>query len=244
MIDPVPSATTTAVLPNSGKPALPHLAGQYSEPKHGFDFRRFWHSLVERIWIVALCVLAGLFLALGYLARTPNLYQGHTVLEVEFEEPRIITTEDPTARMRSMFLASQEALRTIEQNLTNQTLLTRVIRSEGLAGDGGRALLGQGSGAASSATPNTGPSPGASKTQNAISVTSFTPLEEALGRALAGTVKPVIRRGSRLIDLYVTNRDPAMAQRLAEAIGRSQALPQLTAGSKLVRNFFHPSVLG
>ena len=222
MIDPVPSATTTAVLPNSGKPALPHLAGQYSEPKHGFDFRRFWHSLVERIWIVALCVLAGLFLALGYLARTPNLYQGHTVLEVQFEEPTIITTEDPTARMRSMFLASQEALRTIEQNLTNQTLLARVIRSEGLAQDGGRALLGQGivSGAASGATPNTGPSPGASRTQSAISVTSFTPLEEALGRALAGTVKPVIRRGSRLIDLYVTNRDPAMAQRLAEAIGR------------------------
>jgi uncharacterized protein involved in exopolysaccharide biosynthesis/Mrp family chromosome partitioning ATPase len=198
------------------------LAGQYAEPKHGFDFRRFWHSLVERIWIVALCVLAGLFLALGYLARTPNLYQGHTVLEVEFEEPTIITTEDPTARMRSMFLASQEALRTIEQNLTNQTLLARVIRSEGLAEDGGRALLGQGivSGAASSATPNIGPSPGASKTQSAISVTSFTPLEEALGRALAGTVKPVIRRGSRLIDLYVTNRDPTMAQRLAEAIGR------------------------
>src|SRR5438132_12676325 len=134
----------------------------------------------------------------------------------------IITTEDPTARMRSMFLASQEALRTIEQNLTNQTLLTRVIRSEGLAEDGGRALLGQGivSGAASSATPNTGPSPGASRTQSAIGLTSFTPLEEALGRALAGTVKPVIRRGSRLIDLYVTNRDPAMAQRLAEAIGR------------------------
>ena len=144
MIDPVPSATTRAVLPNSGKPALPHLAGQYSEPKHGFDFRRFWHSLVERIWIVALCVVAGLFLALGYLARTPNLYQGHTVLEVQFEEPTIITTEDPTVRMRSMFLASQEALRTIEQNLTNQTLLARVIRSEGLAEDGGRALLGQG----------------------------------------------------------------------------------------------------
>ncbi len=33
-------------------------------------------------------------------------------------------------------------------------------------------------------------------------------------------VKPVIRRGTRLIDLYVTNRDPVMAQRLAEAVGR------------------------
>src|SRR5438132_10436178 len=134
----------------------------------------------------------------------------------------IITTEDPTARMRSMFLASQEALRTIEQNLTNQTLLARVMRSEGLAEDGGRALLGQGivSGAASGATPNTGPSPGAIETQSAVGVGTFTPLEEALGRALAGMVNPVIRRGTRLIDLYVTNRDPAMAQRLAEAIGR------------------------
>src|SRR4029077_156719 len=37
--------------------------------------------------------------------------------------------------------------------------------------------------------------------------------------ALAGMVKPMIRRGTRLIDLYVTNRDPAMAQRLPEAGG-------------------------
>ena len=37
---------------------------------------------------------------------------------------------------------------------------------------------------------------------------------------MVGMVKPVIRRGSRLIDLFVANRDPAMAQRLAEAIGR------------------------
>src|SRR6202040_314953 len=43
---------------------------------------------------------------------------------------------------------------------------------------------------------------------------------EALGGAMTGMVKPVIRRGTRLIDLNVTNRDPVMAQRLAEAVGR------------------------
>ena len=32
--------------------------------------------------------------------------------------------------------------------------------------------------------------------------------------------KPIVRRGTRLIDLYVTHGDPAIAQRLAEAIGR------------------------
>ena len=49
---------------------------------------------------------------------------------------------------------------------------------------------------------------------------AFTPMEDGLGGALSSMVKPVIRRGTRLIDLYVTNRDPAMAQRLAEAVGR------------------------
>ena len=121
-----------------------------------------------------------------------------------------------------MFLASQEALRTIEQNLTNQTLLARVVRSEGLAQDGGRALLGQSvvANKSSSATERTEPSQAANKTQNASGVTTFTPLEEALGRGMAGMVHPVIRRGTRLIDLYVTHGDPAMAQRLAEAVGR------------------------
>jgi len=220
MIDPAQSVKGTNVPTGFEKPAV-SLTGQYAEGLQRFDFRRFWHSFVERIWIVAICVLAGLFLALGYLARTPKLYQGHTVLEVEFQEPTVIATEDPTTRMRSAFLASQEALRTIEQNLVNQTLLARVVRSEGLTEDGGRALLGLSivSDKASGETQRTDSSQ-TGKTQNASGLTTFTPLEEGLGRAMAGMVKPVIRRGTRLIDLYITHRDPAMAQRLAEAIGR------------------------
>ncbi len=222
MIDPAQSSIGTTVSTNSGKPVLSDLTGHYSDELQRFDFRRFWHSFVERIWIVAICVLAGLFLALGYLARTPKLYQGHTVLEVEFQEPTFLPTDDSTTRMRSMFLASQEALRTIEQNLTNQTLLSRVVRSEGLAADGGRALLGQSvvPGKKSNPTPRTETSETGPKTQSASGGTTFTPLEEGLGRAMAGMVRPAIRRGTRLIDLYVTHPDPVMAQRLAEAVGR------------------------
>ncbi|MBA3960637.1 MAG: polysaccharide biosynthesis tyrosine autokinase [Chthoniobacterales bacterium] len=191
------------------------------EPRRGFDFRHFWHSIMERLWIVALCTVAGLFLSLGYLARTPKLYQSHAVLEVDFQEPTMITGEENTSRIRSMFLASQEALRTIEQNLTNLTLMARVVRSEGLADDGGRALLGR-----DADEPNehkTTPAPSKATPAAAtdtFGASAFTPMEEGLGRALSGMVKPVIRRGTRLIDLYVTNRDPAMAQRLADAVGR------------------------
>src|SRR5438034_8140106 len=194
------------------------LTGPYAEGLQRFDVRRFWHSFVEKIWIVAICVLAGFFLALGYLARTPKLYQGHSVLEVEFQEPSFLPTDDSNTRMRSMFLASQEALRTIEQNLTNQTLLSRVVRSEGLAADGGRALLGQTVVIDKPQRTET-PQPGA-KAQSASGGTTFTPLEEGLGRAMGGMVRPAIRRGTRLIDLYVTHPDPVMAQRLAEAVGR------------------------
>jgi polysaccharide biosynthesis transport protein len=223
VVDPSLPEAIAANTPNPGSRALSHLPGEFAGPKGGFDFRRFWHSFVERIWIVALCVLAGLFVALGYLARTPKLYQGHTVLEVEFQEPTLMTTGDSAARVRPTFLASQEALRTIEQNLTNQTLLARVIRSEDLAKDNGRALFGGQNitdSSKPSATPSSGRSADLNKTESAVGVTTFTPLEEALGRAVTRMVKPVIRRGTRLIDLYVTNRDPVMAQRLAVAIGR------------------------
>ena len=219
MIDPAQSLTRTTVSSNSEKPSQP-LTAEYAEGLQRFDFRRYWHAFLERIWIVGICVLAGLFLALGSLARTPKLFQAHTVLEVELSDPTPISTEDSAVRMRSAFLGSQEALRTIEQNLTNQTLLSRVVRSEGLAQDGGRALLGQNIAIDKSSNPakSDDASP-AAKTQSSGAVT-FTPVEEALGRAMAGMVKPVIRRGTRLIDLFVTHRDPAMAQRLVEGIGR------------------------
>src|SRR4029453_11437196 len=105
-------------------------------------------------------------IALGYLARTPKLYEGHTVLEVEFQDPTLVAAQDSAAGVRSRFLGSQEALRTIEQNLTNQTLLARVVRSEGLAQNSGRALLGQSVVADknSSTTERTGPSADANKT--------------------------------------------------------------------------------
>ena len=140
-VAPHPKSTTS-----EASPIFSTTTGASIDPtaeRRGFDFRHFWHALIERIWVVVLCVLAGLFIALGYLARTPKLYQGHIVLEVEFAEPTFVNAEDSALRSRSTFLASQEALRTIEQNLTNRSLLARVVRAEGLADDGGRALLGQ-----------------------------------------------------------------------------------------------------
>ncbi|MDQ6655276.1 MAG: polysaccharide biosynthesis tyrosine autokinase [Verrucomicrobiota bacterium] len=190
----------------------------------GFDLLQFWHALLAKSWVVVACVVAGLLLAIGYLAKTPKLYQGRVVLEVDVQDPTPIRSDDSSSRMRTMFLASQEAMRTIEQNLLNRSLLARVVRAEGLADDGGKALLGQSllaSGGNADAVPKATPSPAGGSGAAALgSQTSVTPVEEALAGALSTMVKPVIRRGTRLIDVYVLNRDPEMAQRLADAIGR------------------------
>ncbi len=222
MIDQHLREPVSAPFPSATDTVLSRASEQLVEAKSGFDLRHLWQLVIERIWIVAVCVLIGLLLALGYLGRTPKLYQGHVVLEVDFQEPTVIAGEQSALRVRSMFLASQEALRTIEQNFTNRSMLARVVRAEGLAEDGGRGLLGQSiqSQKQRVSSPRSTPARAGYAMENLNTAPSFTPLEEALGGALSGMVKPVIRRGTRLIDLYVTNRDPAMAQRLSEAIGR------------------------
>lgn len=222
MIPPsrAPSASVSAAAPQS--------SFEDFTQKRGFNFRHFWHLCLERLWIVTLCTIAGLFLSLAYLARTPKLYQGHTVLEVDSQEPTVLNNDASLARAGSTSLASQEALKTIEQNLRNWSFLARVVRAENLAEDGGRALLG---GRFSDAKENR-PSPKLASTPSRKMMEfavdpSVTPLEEALGDAISSMVMPVIRRGTRLIDLYVTNRDPAMAQRLAEAVGREFILSSI-----------------
>jgi capsular exopolysaccharide synthesis family protein len=164
-----------------------------------------------------------LLLAAVYLIRTPKLYRSHLGLEVEFQDASGVTGDEVSARMRSAFLASQETLRTIEQSLTSATLLARVIRAEGFADDGGKALLGHSILADSEGRPPREPSPAARQAAtpgSTAAAQAFTPIEQALAAELSLRVKTQIRRGTRLIDVFVTNRDPLVAQRLAEAIGR------------------------
>src|SRR5687767_8435459 len=201
----VPASAATREVAPAVNPSLGNVG---FEPRNRTDFRHLWHTVLEKLWILILCTIAGLFLAFGYLARTPKLYQGHIVLEVDIQEPNLVRSDDGASRLRSAFLASQDALRTIEQNLTNRTLLARVIGAEGLAEDDGRALLGQ--------TKGKAPPPQKEATgARPVAETALTQTEQALGGALSTMVKPVVRRGTRLIDLYVVNEDPSLAQRLA-----------------------------
>lgn len=94
----------------------------------GFDYRQFVHYLLEKSWVVVLCLLAGTFLAVGYLYRTPPLYQSRSVLEVDVQAQRIA----PVEGIETMNFQSQEQLRTIEQNLRTRSLMERVVLANDL----------------------------------------------------------------------------------------------------------------
>src|SRR5437764_723303 len=206
----LPTATSSPGAPPFAPASHSSLGPGAFESAKGVDFRHLWHTVLEKLWILVLCFLAGLFLAIGYLARTPKLYQGHVVLEVDIQEPTLVRSDDGASRMRSAFLASQDALRTIEQNLTNRTLLARVIRAEGLAEDNGRALLGQSKGVLPAPKKDTRLTPTASES-------ALTQMEEALGDRPCTMANPVVLRGTRRSDLYVVDTHPSLAQRPADA---------------------------
>lgn len=206
-------SSAPAYAPGAGQgPSGPDYGPSYGAGTAGVDWRALLQLGLERGWVVVALGLLGLALAWGQLARSVRLYQSHLVLEVQSQAPSLVDAGlgggaaggGGGARLGGGVVGGQEALLTIEQNLRNRALLVRVLRSEGLLGaEGARALLGPPPTTADPATPPAPP-----------------PGEEALAGVLAAQTQATIRRGTRLIDLWVVNRDPAMAQRLAEAVGR------------------------
>ena len=98
----------------------------------------------------------------------------------------------PVTPSRPETFQSLEQLRTIEQNLRNRSLMERVVRAADLV----------------------------------HAPTFLPPAEdghpysaESLAGVLGGMVNPVIRRGTRLIDIFVTHTDPALAQKIADTVG-------------------------
>ena len=42
-------------------------------PATGFDIKRLYHTLLERSWLIAICLVLAVLLTLGYIQRQPVL---------------------------------------------------------------------------------------------------------------------------------------------------------------------------
>ena len=88
-------------------------------------------TLIQRAWLIALCVGLALVGATYYAKRAPRIYEATATVQVEQEEQRLIKIEQVVKED----LRTLEIMNTIVQKLSSQPLLQRVLETNGLAKD-------------------------------------------------------------------------------------------------------------
>ena len=84
--------------------------------------------------MIILFVIFTLFAAVGYLVWAPKIYESRAVIEVAQETPRVNNIQDFNAD-GAADMKLPEVLKTIEQVLLSDTLLLRVVKTNGLDKD-------------------------------------------------------------------------------------------------------------
>ena len=148
------------------------------------DAVQLYHRVRRRWWVIALAVLACAAAAFGYLARAPKIYASRAVIQVQQQGQKFMNGPSPGEDLKSA-----EDLKTVEQGLTSQSLLLRVVRAAGLEHDPAFAK----------------PKKDGSKYRDSELVEMF-----------QAKLSVDLRRGTRLIDLVIEDRDPERAQALVK----------------------------
>jgi polysaccharide biosynthesis transport protein len=152
-----------------------------------FDFAHLCHLLLSKAWVIILFIALGLSAAIAYLGWAPKIYESRAVIEVGQETAKVNNIQDFNTDNAS----NSDALKTIEQTLSSDTLLLQVVKANGLDKD------------PSFAPPR--------KDGSAY-------LDTELAGRFSSKVNVKVRRGTRLIDVTVGDTDPKQAQKLAESM--------------------------
>src|ERR1700730_4877687 len=154
-----------------------------------FDFAHIAHLLLAKAWVIVLTIVLVLMAAITYLVLTPKIYESRAVLEVAQDTRRINNIQDFTEDNGGN--KTPEVLKTIEQALLSDTLLLQVVKANGLDKDPEFAI------------PKKDGSPY---------------LDTELVGRFKSKVTVKLRRGTRLIDIMVDDKDPKQAQKLASSM--------------------------
>jgi len=152
-----------------------------------------WHHLLmlaQRHYRLFLAVfLPVVVLTIAYLAFTKSLYQSTATVQVG---QRVHTDIQTSADGAGEDLSSEDAVKTIEQNMQNYDLFEAVVRLPDIASDPDF-IVGYSHG-------------------------DSTPSNSDLADWLRANTKIELRHGTRLIDVTVYHRVPQMARKLAQAL--------------------------
>lgn len=162
-------------------PAHTSLHHLLDEVGGAVDFRRIFHLLLHRWWVVAIIVAICMLAALAQVMRQPKIYESRAVLQVQQKEQQIVNIDGVNQENPS----SPDFINTVVQSLMSRNLMLRVIDASNLR-------------------------------QNPAFVTPGSkPTDVQLADKLRAKVRASVRRGTRLIDIVVEDRDPVMARDLA-----------------------------
>ncbi|MEO7299444.1 MAG: polysaccharide biosynthesis tyrosine autokinase [Verrucomicrobiota bacterium] len=100
-------------------------------PRSAFDFQRIYHALLDKLWLIAICLVVALLLAAAYLHRAPRLFASTATLMVEQGDQKVVNIQ----KVQQEDLRGLEVLRTIEQILKSRSLLERVVVANALDKD-------------------------------------------------------------------------------------------------------------
>ncbi len=152
------------------------------------DLSRLLHIVLRRWWLPVLGVALTLGAAAAYLFTRPTVYTALAVVQVEQQEQRVMDFKDGS---RDEDYRSADVLKTFEQVLGGGSLLLRVVKANHLDTD------------SAFAPPKPGHAPYG---------------DGELIERMQRKIGVGIRHGTRLIDITATDRNPAMACRLARSM--------------------------
>jgi capsular exopolysaccharide synthesis family protein len=115
-------------MPSPDRPDAPEYLDE-SAAETQPDAHHLMQVLLDRIWIIALCVVVASLAAAVYLRRAPRIYQATATVQVEQQEQKVMSKLEPVMQED---LKSDQVLNTIVQKLRSRPLLEQVLESNRL----------------------------------------------------------------------------------------------------------------
>ena len=114
-------------MPPSERPDAPEYLDESSSDQQA-DFHNLIQVLLDRIWLIAICVVVASLAAAAYVRRAPRIYVATSTVQVEQQEQKVIKVE----QVMQEDLRSLEVLNTMVQKLRSRPLLEAVLETNRL----------------------------------------------------------------------------------------------------------------
>lgn len=95
------------------------------------NIRAIMNTLMDKAWIIIVCVAAAAFLAVLHVRHATRIYGAKAVLQVESDKPKVA----PVEGVQGENFSSVDFVKTIEQTLQSRTLFERVVDADRLGAD-------------------------------------------------------------------------------------------------------------